>query len=524
MFFKKPKNEEELANTAMPEWVFTNSVVVNNESVVMNRYFNENKHLGLGELDVKNFRGKTMTVIPNKKVALQNQLEEALSQLPNSLDNRLMDVEENSVKEINSEIIENEQAELSISDVEIIDVADIEVDDVPNFSFVMIDNQLFFKETEGLINHDKLSQKKKDRIEGMIKYRDQLRRVIAYQQKPNYEQETFDQHLRILNERYDDFVSKYGHLHDKANENLFRADDSLQLLLSTEIKQKDGSYVKADIFREATIVPKVEITHVDTAHDALYQSLAKYEEVRLEYMSELYGKTKDEIIEELQGAIFVDLDVYDEEIEPRWVTREEYLSGDVVSKLETAQVFKEQFPENVEALETVQPKRIGLKDIDIKLGSPIIPREYYKAFAQEVFETRPYYFNYDIIQFDYNSITQAYFIKGKRSDTSPISTKKYGTSRANAYKLLEDSLNMKITEVKDRVEDSDGNVRYELNQKETLLAREKQALIQSTFSNWIASNPERSELVIQRYNDRFNRYVPTRNSSSVSRQRGGHFL
>ncbi len=516
LFFKKPKNEEELANTAMPEWVFTNSVVVNNESVVMNRYFNENKHLVLGELDVKNFRGKTMTVIPNKKVALQNQLEEALSQLPNSLDNRLMDVEENSVKEINSEIIENEQAELSISDVEIIDVADIEVDDVPNFSFVMIDNQLFFKETEGLINQDTLSQKKKDRIEGMIKYRDQLRRVIAYQQKPNYEQEMFDQHLRLLNERYDDFVKKYGYLHDRTNENLFKADDSLQLLLSTEIKQEDGSYVKADIFREATIVPKIEVTHVDTAHDALYQSLAKYEEVRLEYMSELCGKPKNEIIKELQGAIFIDLEVYDEEIEPKWVTREEYLSGDVVSKLETAQVFKEQFPENVEALKTVQPKRIGLKDIDIKLGSPIIPREYYKAFAQEIFETRPYYFNYDIIQFDYNPITQAYFIKGKRSDISPVTMKKYGTSRANAYKILEDSLNMKITEVRDRVEDSDGNVRYELNQKETLLAREKQALIQSTFSNWIASSPERSELVVQRYNDRFNRYVP--------RQYDGSFL
>lgn len=516
LFFKKPKNDEELVNTVMPDWVFTTSVNVNGEMVLMNRYFNENRQFILGELDVKNFRGKTLTVMPTKGTSLNEQFNEVQNMLPNTPHAR-----ENIVKDVVKEKAPTEfstKEELSISSPEIslIDVGKLEAENIPNYSYIFIDNQLFYKKTGDLLSFEEVSNKKKERIKGMIHFRDQLREVIAYQQVPNYVESIFETQLLTLNRLYDEFVEKYGYFHDKTNESAFKRDDSLQLLLSTEVKQEDGSYNKADIFREATIVPKAEVTHVDTARDALYQSLAKYEEVRLEYMSELYGKPKDEIIEELQGAIFVDLDVYDEEIEPRWVTREEYLSGDVVSKIETAQVFKEQFPENVEALETVQPKRIGLKDIDIKLGSPIIPREYYKAFAQEVFETRPYYFNYDIIQFDYNSITQAYFIKGKRSDTSPISTKKYGTSRANAYKLLEDSLNMKITEVKDRVEDSDGNVRYELNQKETLLAREKQALIQSTFSNWIASNSERSELVVQRYNDRFNRYVP--------RQYDGSFL
>ena len=315
-----------------------------------------------------------------------------------------------------------------------------------------------------------------------------------------------------LNQLYDDFSAKYGLINDRGNRLAFADDSSYYLLCALEIVDEDGKLErKADMFTKRTIKPHVAVTSVDTASEALAVSIAEKARVDMEYMEQLTGKTSDELAAELQGVIFRLPGPVPEGERPAYVTADEYLSGNVRRKLRQAQralEVSEIFRPNVEALEKAQPKDLDASEIEVRLGATWIDKEYIQQFMYETFNT-PYYLQ-RAIQVNYASFTAEWQVTGKNSvsekDVAAYTT--YGTSRANAYKILEDSLNLRDVRIYDTVEDADGRERRVLNAKETTLAAQKQQAIRDAFRDWIWRDPERRQTLVRQYNEEMNSTRP----------------
>ncbi|HDR6259359.1 TPA: DEAD/DEAH box helicase family protein [Bacillus cereus] len=495
LFFQK--NSSGIEHQTAPDWVFSR-VDENYPTISYNNYFIENKEQVLGDIAVKNFRGQTLTVNPTEGEGLYPLLEEGL-------------------KRIEGQYIENNnEVEVLENQVQVEEEPKIEVSSPQRtrpFTFIEQDKEIFYVDEEDLIKQE-LSQKAAERIKGMIQVREAILDVIEYQQNVEYQQDVFQEKLKTLNTVYDGFVKKNGYLNDSANTRVFRDDDMQPLLLSIENQSKDGKYVKADVFHKATIRPTITIEHVDNAIEALDLSISQKMKVDMKYIRSIYPKTRGEIIKELENYIFINPEKYefDSGDEAYWETRDEYLTGNVKEKLKIAERMDEEYPgifsKNIKGLQEVIPEDLKPSEIDYKIGATWIPEEYYKEFMFETFET-PYYARSKYgIQLEFNSYTDMWFVKGKTLDNSVVTTNKYGTNRANSYKIFEDCLNLKNTEVRDAEkytnENGEDKVKYVLNPNETMLAREKQEQIQEAFKSWLFKDPQRSNKLIRIYNDRFN--------------------
>lgn len=379
-----------------------------------------------------------------------------------------------------------------------------------NYSYAIIGDELYYRENSYMRKMN-ITGRKLERIQGMIGIRDITRDIINIQVR-GCTKEELEKKQQILNERYDEFVKKNGYITSRTNNSAFREDNDYPLLCSLEVIDEDKNITKADMFTKQTIKPTEKITEVDTATEALTVSLNEKGIVDLNYMSDLYDTAPESIIQELKGEIFLNPEEYDENNLLRgWETADEYLSGNVRQKLKFAKVFAEMNPEvfgqNISALERVQPKDLEASEIDVRLGTTWIEPEDYEKFIYETLKTPSYYQNSgnrNEICVHYNSYNATWAIENKGVDGYSISAKEtYGTSRINAYYIIEDSLNLKSCTVKDRVEDGD-TVRYVLNKKETMLAREKQNLLKQEFKEWIFKDPERRKKYVDYYNENFN--------------------
>ncbi|MGC3806489.1 helicase-related protein [Enterococcus faecium] len=483
LFFQK--NSERVLEYS-PSWVFNGSDPEIPE-VVMNNYFIRYKEMVLGELDVKNFRGQTLTV-----KSREGDLIDYLNQAFLNFDGQI----NSSTKEETIELISKE--------TEVIE------EEIPLFNYGIINNEVFYNNA-GEIEKYSGSLKTTEQIKGLVEIKEALISVIEIQRSIDYSQEKFQLSLNKLNDRYDSFVSSYGSINKVWK--VFSRDEYCPLLKAIEIVQEDGTVQKDDIFFQATIRQIEEITQVDTAQEALQLSINRQMKVDLDYMMSIYPKDKETIIDELEDSIFINPTKYQGDIYGNvWETREEYLSGDVKQKLVEAKLAIESYPEifqkNVSALEQSQPIPLKAGDIDYSLGATWIPKEIYQSFMYEIFETPQYMKENGIIQIEYDSYTSRYFIRGKNRGDNALTTNKYGTKRANAYLILENSLNLLKVEVRDRVIDEDGKKRYELNPKETMYARTKQEELQETFKSWVMNHSQVLEELHSIYEERFNRIVP----------------
>lgn len=483
LFFQK-NSERELKYS--PSWVFDGTDPEIPE-VIMNNYFVRHKEMVLGDLAIKNFRGQTLTVKPR-----EGDLIDHLNQAFLNFDGQI----NSSTKE---ETIELTSKETEVSKAEI-----------PLFNYGIINNEVYYNNA-GEIEKYSGSLKATEQIKGLVEIKEALISVIEIQRSIDYSQEEFQLALNKLNDRYDSFVLSYGSI-DKIWK-VFSRDEYCPLLKAIEVVQEDGTVQKDDIFFRATIRQVEEVTQVETAQEALQLSINRQMKVDLDYMVSIYPKDKETIIDELDDLIFINPLKYQGDIySDVWETREEYLSGDVKQKLAEAKLAIESYPEvfhkNVKALEQSQPKPLQVGDIDYSLGATWIPREIYQSFMYELFETPQYMKRNGVIQIEFDPYASKYFIRGKNRGENALTTNKYGTRRANAYYILENSLNLLKIEVRDRVIDDNGKKRYELNPKETMYARTKQEELQETFKSWVMNHSEILEELHAIYEERFNRIVP----------------
>lgn len=468
-----------------------------NLHVSINQYFKDHNELVLGKFAIKNFRGKTLTVVSDGE-ELSGKLSKALEGIEGRYEQLSYELPKLELQE------ENEEEE-----------------DYRNFSYIVKHDQLYFYQDSNL-ELVTFSENKENRIKGMVDIRDQLLKVIDIQKTTSYDQGQFKNMLKELNQTYDQFVSKHGSINAVTNTRAFQSDDMLPLLMSIENKNKDGSYSKGDVFEKATIRPIEMIEKVDTASEALKLSMALKLNVDMDYIQEIYPKPLNEIIYELGDEIFINPEKYTGNKESDcWEVRDEYLTGDVKTKLET--LLKDYnydlFQTNKIALEQVIPTDLKPSEIDFKIGSTWIPLSYYKQFMIETFETPGYAINYKMVDINYTEFGDTWSIEGKNVDgDSFIASNKYGTKRANAYRLFEDSLNLRNTEVRDPEEYINGKgdraTRYVLNPEATMFARSKQEEIQERFNSWLFEDQERMDHVVSIYNEKFNRIVPRKYDGS----------
>ena len=385
---------------------------------------------------------------------------------------------------------------------------------VRNFSYTTVDGDIYYRENSIMIK-EQVNATAEKRIKGMVGIRDSIRKLIEYQTL-EYEDGYIKGEQENLNKLYDDYVGKYGRIADKANKNAFIKDNSYSLLSALELYDNDNKFVgKAKIFTSRTIKPYREITSVDTAQEALAVSLSTKAKVDLPYMAKLLGKDIPIVVKQLQGVIFktpesgaFDFDTDGENWNNGWQTADEYLSGNVRQKLKLAQMVAETdsfFDSNVEGLQQVQPKDLTATEISVRLGTTWIPSTDIDDFMHETFET-PFYARHSILT-SFSEYTGTWNISNKSSDTN-VSAQKYGTKRMSAYKILEESLNLKEVRVFDYVEDSAGKRTAVLNEKETQFAQSKQEMIKNAFNNWVWKNPNRRERLCKIYNEKFNSTRP----------------
>lgn len=498
LFFQK---KSELGQSKEVDWI-QSLPDEKYENIKYNEYFHHNPQNILGDIEVKHFRGGTLSVKQNEEI-LHNQLDEILKE---------------TISNHHSAIVKNENKRVEIlKKQELPEKVELEryksTENIPYYSFELVDGKIYYRSIDGT-EAVKLSSKEQERMHGLISIRNSLSDVIDSQTSDTWDENSFQDSLTNLNQNYDKFVEKFGYLNEKANKKAFSQDDKAPLLLSIEKQINEHLYEKEAIFFERTIQPNRTIDTVNTGVEALNHSLRTKFKIDLEYMQTLYPKAIDDLISELDQEIFLDPlefeksnDIYSN----CWVLREEYLSGDVKEKLEIAKQFAQEnpnlFDKNVAALETVQPVPLNASEIEFKIGSTWIPKDIYMDFMVETFEPTPYQLNYDILKIEFNQSNNAWFIKGKNSSLNPITTQKYGTKRATCYKIFEDSLNLKDTEVRDTFVDDDGKKKSVLNTQETILARSKQEKIQFTFNQWLFKDPKRTKQLVDIYNDTFNRFV-----------------
>ena len=472
-----------------PEWTQTGRT---EEGFTVNRYFLDHPEMVLGRPTAEStqYGKQDYTVAPIEGLELADQLHDA-------------------VKYIRGTYQEAELPELG--EGEAIDTSIPADPNVKNYSYTVVDGAVYFRENSRMVRPD-LNATAEARVKGMVRLRDCVQELIDLQMDAATPDSDIREKQVELNRLYDDFSAKYGLINDRANRLAFADDSSYYLLCALEIVDEDGRLErKADMFTKRTIKPHEAVTSVDTASEALAVSIAEKARVDMEYMEQLTGKTSDELAAELQGVIFRLPGPVPEGERPAYVTADEYLSGNVRRKLRQAQralEVSEIFRPNVEALEKAQPKDLDASEIEVRLGATWIDKEYIQQFMYETFNT-PYYLQ-RAIQVNYASYTAEWQVTGKNSvsekDVAAYTT--YGTSRVNAYKILEDSLNLRDVRIYDTVEDADGRERRVLNAKETTLAAQKQQAIRDAFRDWIWRDPERRQTLVRQYNEEMNSTRP----------------
>lgn len=472
-----------------PDWVHLDMTP---EGFPINSYFTEHPEMILGELTSEStqYGKEECTVVPIPGRELSEQLREAVGRLHG--------------RYLESELANSEADEI-LQDV-------IPADpDVKNYSYTVLDGEVYYRENS-VMRRMELNDTAKERVKGMVQLREIIGELMEYQLE-DCPDEMIREKQEELNRAYDEFTGKYGIINSRGNAQAFSDDSAYYLLCSLENIDEDGKMEsKADMFTKRTIRPERKVTSVDTPEEALAISIGEHGKVDLPYMSELLGTPGeyDRITEELRGVIFKD-PLAPEEPATGWQTADEYLSGDVRSKLRIAQMAAEKNPDfavNVEALRQAQPKDLDASEIDVRLGATWIDRDYIQQFMEETFDT-PFYLQRNI-QVNFSSATAEWWITGKSApgihDVNAYVT--YGTNRANAYKILEETLNLKDIRIYDTYEDADGKKKRVLNKKETTLAQQKQQAIKDAFANWIWRDPQRREELVKHYNELFNSTRP----------------
>ena len=476
-----------------PDWVQLGKT---EDGFAINQYFVDHPEMVLGELTAEStqYGREELTVVPIEGAVLADQLAEA-------------------VQHIEGQYVEVE--------VETPDVADAEVErktlpadpDVKNFSYAVVDGEVYYRENS-IMTQVELSDNAKARVTGMVELRQIVNQLIQ-EQLDDYPDEDIKATQAKLNTAYDVFTAKYGLLNDRKNGRLFEDDSSYYLLCSLEnLDENKQLKSKADMFTKRTIRPERTVTSVDTPSEALAVSIGEHGRVDLPYMAELLGSPGDyeRITTELQGVIFKDPSADADDPEAGWQTADEYLSGNVRNKLRMAQLAAESHPEfkiNVEALTKAQPKDLEASEINIRLGATWLNPAIVQQFMMETFQP-PYRIRYNnLIQVRYSPFTSEWRIGNKSAAGmyDIMSTETYGTHRANAYKILEDTLNLRDCRIYDTIEE-DGKERRVLNQKETMLAQQKQQAIKDTFAGWVWQDPQRRNLLVKQYNELFNSTRP----------------
>ena len=473
----------------VPEWTQTGQT---EDGFTINRYFLDHPEMVLGRPTAEStqYGKQDYTVAPIEGLELADQLHDA-------------------VKYIRGTYQEAELPELG--EGEAIDTSIPADPNVKNYSYTVVDGAVYFRENSRMVRPD-LNATAEARVKGMVRLRDCVQELIDLQMDAATPDSEIREKQAELNRLYDEFSAKYGLINDRANRLAFADDSSYYLLCALEIVDEDGRLErKADMFTKRTIKPHEAVTAVDTASEALAVSIAEKARVDMEYMEQLTGKTSDELASELQGVIFRLPGPVPEGERPAYVTADEYLSGNVRRKLRQAQralEVSEIFRPNVEALEKAQPKDLDASEIEVRLGATWIDKEYIQQFMYETFNT-PYYLQ-RAIQVNYASYTAEWQVTGKSSvsDNDVAAYTTYGTSRANAYRLLEDALNLRDVRIYDTVEDADGKERRVLNAKETTLAAQKQQAIREAFKDWIWRDPERRQALVRQYNEEMNATRP----------------
>ena len=477
LFFQK----RDRASIEKPEWL---NLKETPEGYSVNAYFAEHPEMVLGEFTTEStqYGKQEVTVKPKEGITLEKQLKEAIRNIHGTI------------------------TELELSDTELEeDVVSIPADpDVKNFSFTVVNEEVYYRENS-VMNRMELPAMTAERVKGMVKIRDITNELIQCQMEEGSDEQITKLQGK-LNEEYDTFIAKYGLLSSNANKRAFSQDSSYCLLTSLEFLDDKGELKrKADIFTKRTIRRAETVTSVDTASEAFAVSIGERAGVDLSYMAQLSGKTEKELTEELAGIIFKN------PISEKWEPSDEYLSGNVREKLQIAKQFAEDHPEyqvNVQYLEQVQPKDLDASEIEARLGATWISEDYITRFMAETFHTPRYYVG-SKVKVQYAEVTGQWNVMGKNVDSygNALVTSTYGTQRANAYRLLEDALNLRDTKIYDTVQDTEGEHR-ELNRKETMLAQQKQELIKEEFKEWIFKDLHRREDLCKIYNERFNSIRP----------------
>ncbi|MBQ2726333.1 MAG: helicase SNF2, partial [Clostridia bacterium] len=471
-----------------PDWVHLGQ---NEDGFSINSYFVDHPEMILGRQTSEStqYGRQDFTVEPIEGLELADQLHDA-------------------IKYVRGTYTEAELPDLG--DSETIRETTPADPNVKNFSYTIVDGDVYYRENSVMVRPE-VSGTAKERIRGMVELRDCVQTLIE-QQMNGYDNSEIQSTQEELNRLYDSFTAKYGLINDRPNKQAFAEDSSYYLLCSLEILDEDNHLKrKADMFTKRTIKPHEVVTSVDTASEALALSISEKARVDLEYMAELTGKDAQTLVNELAGVIFHD------PVERQWQTADEYLSGNVREKLRIARSYAAPgFPKdgiadyrmNVEALEKAQPKDLDASEIEVRLGATWIDRDYYRQFMLETF--KPPFYIHRSIDINYSAVTAEWNITNKanagRSNINAFMT--YGTERANAYKILEDTLNLRDVRIYDTVTDPDGKERRVLNSKETTLAQQKQQAIKDAFAEWIWQDADRRQTLTQTYNELFNSTRP----------------
>ena len=470
----------------VPDWV---QLGTNENGITMNSYFVEHPEMILGEMKTVSGRfGEEVTCVPFENADLSELLSEAVANIHGE-----------------------------ISDYEVEDELEEEDNSIPadpnvrNFSYTIVDDKIYFRENSRM-SPVEVSATAENRIKGMVAIRDCVRNLIELQTE-DYPDEEIKAEQSKLNSLYDGYTKKYGLINSRANVSAFGDDSSFALLSALEVINENGELErKADMFFKRTIKPHKPITEVDTADEALAVSMGEKATVDMAYMRELTGKSEEELFSDLKGVIFLNpLYGYGNVTEQKYLMADEYLSGNVREKLITAKKSAEVYPEdykiNVEALEKVQPKDLTASEISVRLGATWIPPEIFEKFMFEFLDT-PRYAQWNI-KVHYSQYTGEWNIEGKSYDRSNVKAySTYGTSRINAYKIIEETLNLKDVRIFDYIEDEDGKKKAVLNKKETAIAQAKQELIKQGFQDWVWADPTRREKLTKMYNEKFNSIRP----------------
>ena len=469
-----------------PDWVHLDT---DENGIRMNSYFVQHPEMILGEMKMVSGRfGPEETCEPFENADLSELLNEAVSNIHGE-----------------------------ISEYEVADELEEEDNSIPadptvrNFSYTVLDDKIYFRENSRM-SPVEVSATAENRIKGMIGIRDCVRNLIELQTE-DYPDSEIKQAQDKLNALYDSFTKKYGLINSRANTSAFSDDSSYALLSALEVINEDGELErKADMFFKRTIKPHKPVTEVDTADEALAVSMGEKAAIDMEYMMELSGKSEEELFSDLKGVIFLNpLYEYGNSYEPKYLMADEYLSGNVREKLATAKrsatLYPEDYTVNVQALEKVQPKDLTASEISVRLGATWIPPEIFQQFMFEFLDT-PRYAQWNI-KVHYSQFTGEWNIEGKSYDRSNVKAySTYGTSRINAYKIIEETLNLKDVRIFDYIEDDEGKKKAVLNKKETAIAQAKQELIKQGFQDWIWADPTRREKLTKMYNEKFNSIRP----------------